>query len=56
VSDPEIEYLSVADLLEIASGLMPQLEVRDPGLPAAAAVRDSGLLPRQRARSDLHGR
>ncbi len=39
MSDQEIDYLSVEDLLEIASGVMPQVAVKDPGLLAAAAAR-----------------
>lgn len=39
MSDQEIDYLSVEDLLEIASGVMREVAVRDPGLLAAAAAR-----------------
>ncbi len=39
MSDQEIDYLSVEDLLEIASGVMSEVAVRDPGLLAAAAAR-----------------
>jgi death-on-curing protein len=39
VSDPEIDYLSVEDLLEIAAGVMDQVAIRDVGLLAAAVGR-----------------
>jgi len=39
VSNPEIDYLSVADLLEIAAGVMDNVAIRDAGLLAAAAGR-----------------
>ncbi|MEO5610192.1 MAG: type II toxin-antitoxin system death-on-curing family toxin [Ornithinibacter sp.] len=39
MNDQEIDYLSVEDLLEIASGVMREVAVRDPGLLAAAAAR-----------------
>ena len=39
MSDEEIDHLSVDDLLEIASGVMHVVAVRDPGLLAAAAAR-----------------
>lgn len=35
----EIDYLSLDDLLEIASGILPTVEIRDVGLLAAAAAR-----------------
>ena len=34
-----VEYLSVDDLLEIAAGILPEVEIRDVGLLAAAASR-----------------
>ena len=34
-----IDYLSVDDLLEIAAGILPTVEIRDVGLLAAAAGR-----------------
>ncbi len=39
MSDSAIDYLSVEDLLEVASGVMREVAVRDPGLLAAAAAR-----------------
>ncbi|MDN5797603.1 MAG: Fic family protein [Intrasporangium sp.] len=39
MSDAGFDYLSVEDLLEIASGVMREVAVRDPGLLAAAAAR-----------------
>lgn len=39
MSDPEIDYLSVEDLLEIAAGVMDHVAIRDVGLLAAAAGR-----------------
>lgn len=39
MTDPEIDYLSVEDLLEIAAGVMGEVVVRDVGLLAAAAGR-----------------
>ena len=39
MSDEELDYLSVEDLLEIASGVLDDVAVRDPGLLAAAAAR-----------------
>jgi death-on-curing protein len=39
VSDEAVDYLSVDDLLEIATGILPRLEVRDLGLLAAASER-----------------
>jgi death-on-curing protein len=44
VSRPEIDYLSVDDLLEIAAGILPEVAIRDAGLLASAAAR-----PRQSA-------
>ena len=35
----EVDHLSLEDLLEIASGVMGEVSVRDPGLLAAAAAR-----------------
>lgn len=35
----ELDYLSVEDLVEIASGVLDDVAVRDPGLLAAAAAR-----------------
>lgn len=37
--DPRIEYLNVADLLEIAVGVVGEISVRDLGLLASAAAR-----------------
>jgi death-on-curing protein len=39
VSREEIDHLSLDDLLEIAAGVLPSVEVRDVGLLAAAASR-----------------
>jgi death-on-curing protein len=39
VSAEELDYLSVEDLLEIASRVLDDVAVRDPGLLAAAAAR-----------------
>jgi death-on-curing protein len=39
VSGEEIDFLSVEDLLEIASGVIGEVTVRDVGLLAAAAAR-----------------
>ena len=39
MSDEEVDYLSVEDLLEIAAGVLEQVTVRDAGLLAAAAAR-----------------
>ena len=39
MTDPEIDYLSVEDLLEIAAGVVGDVAVRDVGLLAAAAGR-----------------
>jgi death on curing protein len=39
VSAAGIDYLSVDDLLEIAAGILPTVEIRDVGLLAAAAGR-----------------
>jgi len=39
VSDDEIDFLTVDDLLEIATGVVGELVVRDAGLLAAAAGR-----------------
>jgi death on curing protein len=39
VSAEELDYLSIEDLLEIASGVLDDVAVRDPGLLAAAAAR-----------------
>lgn len=39
MSGQESDYLSVEDLLEIAAGVMDEVEVRDAGLFAAAAGR-----------------
>ena len=35
----ELDYLSLDDLLEIAAGILPIVEIRDVGLLAAAAAR-----------------
>jgi death-on-curing protein len=39
VSDPQIDYLSVEDLLEIAVGVIGDITIRDHGLLASAAGR-----------------
>jgi death on curing protein len=39
VSAEEVDYLSVADLLEIAAGVIGQVALRDAGLLAAAVAR-----------------
>lgn len=39
MSQGEIDYLSVDDLLEIAAGVLPTVEIRDVGLLASAAGR-----------------
>jgi death-on-curing protein len=39
VSGEELDYLSVEDLLEIASGVLDDVAVRDPGLLASAVAR-----------------
>lgn len=39
MSDPPIDYLSVEDLLEIAVGIIGEIEIRDRGLLASAAGR-----------------
>lgn len=39
MSREEIDHLSLDDLLEIAAGVLPSVEVRDVGLLAAAASR-----------------
>jgi death-on-curing protein len=39
VSAEELDYLSIEDLLEIASGVLDDVALRDPGLLAAAAAR-----------------
>lgn len=39
MTEPEIDYLSVEDLLEIAAGVIGEVVVRDVGLLAAAAGR-----------------
>ncbi len=39
MSDGAIDYLSVEDLLEVASGVMREVAVRDSGLLAGAAAR-----------------
>jgi death-on-curing protein len=35
----DIDYLTVDDLLQIASGVLPEVQLRDPGLLASAAAR-----------------
>ena len=42
--DRRIEYLSVADLLEIAEGVIGGIAVRDRGLLASAAARPQGTV------------
>ena len=39
MSDEAVVYLSLDDLLEIAAGILPRVEVRDVGLLATAAER-----------------
>jgi death-on-curing protein len=39
VTGPPIDYLSVEDLLEIATGILDDVVMRDPGLLASAAGR-----------------
>ena len=39
MSDGDVDYLSLDDLLEIAAGILPRFDVRDAGLLAAAATR-----------------
>lgn len=39
MSSDEIDYLSLDDLLEIAAGVLPVVEIRDKGLLAGAASR-----------------
>ena len=39
MSAEELDYLSIEDLLEIASGVLDDVALRDPGLLAAAAAR-----------------
>jgi death-on-curing protein len=39
VTDEEVDFLSVGDLLEIAAGVLDEVAVREPGLLAAAAGR-----------------
>ncbi len=39
MSSEKFDYLSIEDLLEIASGVLDEVRVRDPGLLAAAASR-----------------
>lgn len=39
MSSEKFDYLSIEDLLEIASGVLDEVRVRDPGLLAAAAAR-----------------
>lgn len=38
-SEEDLDFLTVEDLLEIASGVLSEVAVRDPGLLAAAAAR-----------------
>jgi death on curing protein len=39
VSNPPVDYLTIEDLLEIATGVLDDVAVRDPGLLASAAGR-----------------
>ena len=39
MTSEELDFLAVADLLEIAAGVLDDLEVRDAGMLAAAAAR-----------------
>ncbi|HQA15151.1 MAG TPA: type II toxin-antitoxin system death-on-curing family toxin [Ornithinibacter sp.] len=39
MSRDEVDFLSLEDVLEIASGVMDEVAVRDPGLLAAAVAR-----------------
>ena len=36
---PDVDYLTVEDLLEIAAGVLGEVQLRDPGLLASAAAR-----------------
>jgi death-on-curing protein len=38
-ADEPIDYLSLDDLLEIAAGVLPEVQIRDLGLLASAAAR-----------------
>ena len=38
-ADPEIDYLTLDDLLEIAAGVLGHVQIRDLGLLASAAAR-----------------
>jgi death-on-curing protein len=42
VTDPPVDYLTLADLLEIATGVVGDVTVRDRGLLASAAARPQG--------------
>ena len=37
--DPAVDFLTVEDLLGVAAGVLPRVDVRDPGLLASAAAR-----------------
>lgn len=40
MTDPaDVDYLTVEDLLEIAAGVLDEVQLRDPGLLASAAAR-----------------
>ncbi len=39
MSEEQLDFLSVSDLLEIAAGVLGEVAVREPGLLAAAAAR-----------------
>jgi death-on-curing protein len=41
---PEVDYLSVDDLLEIASGVLERVQGRDAGLLASAAARPASTV------------
>lgn len=47
------DFLRVEDLLEIASGLLPEVVVRDPGLLASAAARPQTTVFGEDAYPDL---
>lgn len=44
MSDRGVEYLSVADLLEIAAGVLGEFAIRDPGALASAAGRPQATI------------
>ncbi|HZT45220.1 MAG TPA: type II toxin-antitoxin system death-on-curing family toxin [Gaiellaceae bacterium] len=46
-----LDYLAVEDLLEIASGILPAVSIRDPGLLASAVARPQTSVAGQEAYS-----